>query len=360
LRIFELDPRKFETITPDITPPTYTPRFRTHIPTTREDSIEVEKNDKSDYRIYTDGSGHDGKAGAAAVLYKKGAAHEQKSLQFHLGNLTRHTTYEAEVIGAILATWLLHSTPGSARSTVSIYSDNQAFIRSSTRRATGPGRYLVDAFRSATDNIKGPLKVNWISAHSEVQGNERADALAKQAAQGQSSNAADLPPLLCHPLPFSASAEKQAYTLEINTMWSEMWQSSPRRARMDHIDKSFPFKNFRKIQYQLTRAQSSLLLQLCSGHIPLNAHLYRLNCSNTDKCTACSEQIGAPPAAETITHFLFHCPAYQNERHDLDNALGPHRRDLESILKSKKRTKDLLRYIGRTKRLKKLLGETNN
>ena len=75
---------------------------------------------------------------------------------------------------------------------------------------------------------------------------------------------------------------------------------------------------------------------------------------------ACSEQIGAPPAAETITHFLFHCPAYQNERHDLDNALGPHRRDLESILKSKKRTKDLLQYIGHTKRLKKLLGEMNN
>jgi len=196
--------------------------------------------------------------------------------------------------------------------------------------------------------------------HSDVPGNERADTLAKQAAQGQSSPAADLPPLLCRPLPFSASAEKQAYTSEINSMWSEMWQSSPRRTRMDRIDKGFPFKNFRKIQYQLTRTQSSLLLQLRSGHIPLNAHLYRLNCSDTDKCLACSDHIGVPPATETITHFLFHCPAYQNERHDLDNALGPHSRDLESILKSKKGTKDLLRYIGRTKRLKKVFGEMNN
>src|SRR6267143_1952171 len=122
---------------------------------------------------------------------------------------------------------------------------------------------------------------------------------------------------------------------------------------MERLDKSFPYKKFRKTQNEFMRAQSSLLLQLRTGHIPLNAHLFRLKCIDTDKCQACNDRQGEIPAKETITHYLFECPAYSNERHDLDRALGRHSRDLESIMASKKRTRELLRFVGRTKRLKK-------
>ena len=207
------------------------------------------------------------------------------------------------------------------------------------------------------DGLPGRLHLNWISGHSDVKGNERADTLAKQAAQGQSSPTMELPPLLRQSLPYSATAEKQAYVTEINAMWEEQWQSSLRRARMEHIDKSFPFKNFRKIQSGLTWAQSSLLLQIRSGHIPLNVHLLKLKCTNTDKCQACFSRQGTLPARETITHFLFECPAYSYERHDLDEALGRHSRDLESILASRKRTRELLRFVSRTGRLKRSFGD---
>jgi len=103
LQIFELNPRKIETIAPDTTAPMYTPHFKTSIPETREESIAAEKNDTSVYTAYSDGSGHDGKVGAAAVLYKKGISQEINSLKYHLGDLTKHTTYEAEAVGGILA-----------------------------------------------------------------------------------------------------------------------------------------------------------------------------------------------------------------------------------------------------------------
>jgi ribonuclease HI len=357
IRMFELDPRKFETIAPDITPPTHTLRFRTLISETREDSIDAEKNDMSDYKIFTDGSGYDGNTGASAVLYKRGVEHEVKSLKYHLGSLTKHTTYEAEAVGALLATWLIHSIQGPARPSISLYTDSQAFIRSSTKRTSGSVRYLVDAFRSATDTTLGAVQLNWISGHSDVKGNEKADELAKQAAQGQSSPVDELPPLLRRTLPYSATAEKQAYASEIDAMWSEQWQDSPRRARMELINKTFPFKKFRTIQSELRRSQSSVLLQLRSGHIPLNTHLFRLNCVDTDKCQACINRQEATPAKETVTHFLFECQAYQYERHDLDKALGRHSRDLEAIMSNKERTRELLRYIGRTKRLKKTFGD---
>jgi len=356
LKIFELNPHNFETITPDTTAPTYTPSFKISIPETREDSIKAEQEDPSIYKIFTDGSGHNGKVGASAVLYKKGETQEHKSLKFHLGMLTEHTTYEAEAVGAILATWLLRSLPSSTLSPTNLYTDSQAFIRSTIRRATGSGHYLIKAFCLAADSLQGHLQINWISSHSEVTGNEKADELAKQAALGQSSPPQELPPILRQPLPLSTTAEKQAYVKELDSMWQEQWQDSPRRPRMELIDKSFPFNKFRKMQNDLTRAQSSLLLQLRSGHIPLNAHLFKLNCSDTDKCLACITRRGVTPAKETVTHFLFNCPAYRYERHELDRALGRLNRNLEAILDNRKLTQELLRYIGRTKRLKRTFG----
>jgi len=140
-------------------------------------------------------------------------------------------------------------------------------------------------------------------------------------------------------------------------MWLEQWQDSPRRTRMELVDKTFPFKEFERIRNGLTRAQSSLLLQIRSGHIPLNAHLFRLQCVDSDKCQACATRRGVIPTKETVAHFLFECPAYRYERHDLDRALGRHSSNLESILADDKRTRQLLRYVGRTGRLKKPFGD---
>ena len=51
-------------------------------------------------------------------------------------------------------------------------------------------------------------------------------------------------------------------------------------------------------------------LQLITGHIGLNKHLYNMNIANTTKCPAC----GYEP--ETVTHFIGQCPAYSQIRAD--------------------------------------------
>ena len=126
-----------------------------------------------------------------------------------------------------------------------------------------------------------------------------------------------------------------------------------RHTRMVRIDKSFPFTKFRMILHGLSRAQSSLLIQIRSGHIPLNAHLYRLNCIDTDKCQACATRQGIAPTKEAVIRFLFDCLAYQNERHYLDAALGRLSRNLEHIMSGQESIRELLRYIGRTKGFRK-------
>jgi ribonuclease HI len=318
----------------------------------RKAAIEAETKDKADYKIYTDGSEHNGRVGASATILRKGTPRAERSLTYHLGNSSKYTIADAELVGALLGIWLLRTTPGSARSTFSLYTDSQTVVRHLTKQYAGPGSHIVNAFRGYVDRA---LEINWIPGHSDIPGNTEADDLAHLAARGQSSPINSLPPLLRRPLPLSIEAERRNYGQEINTMWRERWQQSPRRERMERMDKSFPFTKFRQLLRGFTRGQCSLLIQIRSGHIPLNAHLFRLSCADTDKCQACHNRPGAP-SRETVTHFLFDCPAYQNERHHLDTALGCQNRDLGYIMSKESHIRELLRYIARTERLQKTFG----
>ncbi|PPQ90321.1 hypothetical protein CVT25_007723 [Psilocybe cyanescens] len=120
---------------------------------------------------------------------------------------------------------------------------------------------LVDGIVASAREIPGKIKIAWISGHTDVKGNEKADEEAKKAASGSSSCRSDLPTTLRGKLPISASAERQAYHEELMLLWKNRWDSSPRAARFKHIDPDFACTKFRKISFCLNRAQSSLLVQ---------------------------------------------------------------------------------------------------
>lgn len=365
---FKIRPRRFETVMPDPRPPTYKRVFSTKIAETKEDSIKEEGKDEADIRIYTDGSGYEGNVGAAAVLYRKGVEEPEETLRFHLGPLTRHTTYEGEAVGSILAAWMLQGRPEVGKATVTSYTDSQAFIRSTGARKTKPGQYLVMEYlrltEVMTDGTDIPIRpgtakfaLKWVAAHEGVVGNERVDEEAKKAAQGDSSPREELPPILRRRLPYSASAVKQEFAEKLKARWTETWRDSPRYAKFQHIDANFPFNKFRKISNELSRPQASLLMQLRTGHIPLNSYLYNIKKSRTRRCDTCWST-RRMEITETVIHFLFECQTYAAERFDMDRALGRYSRDLKGILESMKRIKELLKFVGRTKRFKKSLGDS--
>jgi len=164
----------------------------------KEESIKEEAKDNSDIKIYTDGSGFKGSVGAAAVLYRKGVKEPEKILRFHLGSLKKHTTFEGEAVGSILATWMLQGQPEAGQSKITNYTDSQAFIKATGARKSGPGQYLVTEYLSLTEamhnstNVPCPIgtakfTLKWVAAHEGVTGNERVDKEVKRAAQGESS-----------------------------------------------------------------------------------------------------------------------------------------------------------------------------
>ena len=186
LRIFELDPHKFETISPNTTPPEHLAKIKAIIPREKDKAITAELKDEADLNIFTDGSGKDRQAGTSAVLFQKDNPNAIKSLTYHIGELLKHTIEEAELIGALMGIWLLHTMPGSARCSVTFYTDSQIVIHRLSHRFMGSGSYIVNSICSHVD---WPLKFAWIPSHEDVHGNMEADALVALTARGHSSPA---------------------------------------------------------------------------------------------------------------------------------------------------------------------------
>ena len=352
LRIYELNPIRYETIRPAMTTPDYTPPFSTKIACSRNESMKHEQNDQARIKVFSDGSGYQGKIGAAAVLYRRGQPEPQASLRYTLGDTTTHTTYDAELTGGVLAMWLLKNAETTLEDEISVYTDNQSIIKADKFPKPRTGQTLLNELISVAKQVPGRITIHWISGHTDVGGNEEADKQAKEASLGQESTSPELPMLLRRPLAKSASAEKQAYHAELKRSWLDIWDESPRKARFQEIDPDFPFTRFRKVSNQLNRAQANLLVQIRTGHIPLNYRLHKIRKSETDKCPNCIERRGGARARETLEHFLFECRAYRDERAELLTELQTYRPSLQTITNDPKKAKALLKYVARTGRLK--------
>jgi len=350
LQIFRLRRKTIEMISPRTDDPYALARFRTKIEESRGLSIEEEKRDEPDYKIFTDGSDHDGGVGAGAVMYKKGSPAQISQLKAYLGSLKEHDSYEAEVVGGILAMWMIANTADAFRKTVIVYSDNQPFIKTVTNPKAVPGQYLLKHLNKAANELRAKLEIKWISGHSEVRGNERADKLAKEAAEGRASRRDDLPPILRGTLLISASSKNREHLAHLRRKWGRSWQDSPRRRRLERIDDTFPFDGYRKRQDKLSRAHASHLLQVRSGHLPLNVYLHRIKKSETKKCQACAIEPGDDTPDETVSHFLNDCDAYTPQRQSLIRAVGSADLRIKDIMLKTEHMKALAKYITRTKR----------
>ena len=352
LKLFSLRHTKLETVRPAVTLRRRVTQQAIKIHPSREASIAYEHKDVADYKIFSDGSGHDNGIGSAAVLYKKGRARPLKSLQAFLGTPDKHNTYEAEIAAAILALWILENTPETIGKTVSLYIDNQSLIMALPALRASSGQYLLNALSLAAAGIGCNLTFRWISGHSKVKGNEEADKLAKDAAEGHSSTRNDLPHILRNALPTSISALKQAFNTSLKDKWAKNWDSSPRKPRLTQLGETFPFSAFIKRSYELTRKQSSLIMQIRCGHFPLNAYLHRINKIDSSRCMACEEDQDDIPQTETINHFIFDCTAHNEAREELIATIGRGRLHFPDIMADTNKMKALTTFINRSGRFK--------
>jgi len=345
--INNIKPTTIETILPTRRRPGHSPAFTTSIPPNKTEALAeaTHIHDTTTFTIYCDGSGYEGGIGAAAVLFTNST--ETKHLTFHLGSDKEHTVYEGELVGILLALQLIKDLRSRAkRNPPAIGLDNQAAIRGLNNQRPHAAHYLLDSIHDATDTLRIPnLLIHWTPGHSDFHPNDRADELAKEAANGRSSPPASLPPILRKPLPTSITAARQTHLTRIRKRWKRRWKLSPRYAYTSRIDKSLPSNKYLKLVDNLNRQQSAILTQLRTGHAPLNYHLNRIKRSPSPNCPHC------PNTPETIQHFLLICPHYARARYYLRRKVGTKSDFIHTLLSSPDTITPLLSFVNATKRL---------
>jgi hypothetical protein len=127
---------------------------------------------------------------------------------------------------------------------------------------------------------------------------------AKAAAQGASSPLTTRIKLFESPLPTSRAAVIAAGAKAFAVQWHEDWSRSPRHARISTFNDANPSKALEKMYEGLSRPQCSVLTQLRTGHIGLNAYLHRFKLAPSPSArTATSPSLyptsssAAPPTA---------------------------------------------------------------
>lgn len=259
----------------------------------------VEKKYKHHHHIYTDGSVEDGTVGFGIF---------NKPIDFKSSLPPSCSIFSAEAHALLTASSF--NPPQPNQQTV-IFSDSASCLEDMKSSVTSHP-WILSAEKTALD--KG-FSFCWIPAHKGIEGNEKADQLAKAGR-------------LCdvEPIPIPAKDAVRWSKNSIRESWDSSWfrNRDPFLRRIKPSTPIWPDNPDPKSRRILSR--------LRIGHTRLT-HSYRLDKTVPPTCPTCNLPL-------TVSHILTECLAYQNERsaNGLDTALElvlspPYEKQLIQFLK---------------------------
>ena len=120
---------------------------------------------------------------------------------------------------------------------------------------------------------------------------------------------------------------------------------------MADLTKGLPSDRYADLIKPLPRRHAGVLMQLRTGHVPLQTYLERIGKSLTRTCPTCGE------APETVYHFLVECSTYSLHRAVHFSPLGRSDRTLKALLTKDRALRPLLEFVNATGRLRRVFGE---
>ena len=153
---FKLRPENIETINATRYNTKWKPRMTIKIVDHADGAILDMEQDITDAKIFTDGSGMEGKIGASAALYRNGRL--KSTLRYKLGLQKHHTVYEGEGVGILLGIRLLEREWGIRSAT--FYIDNRTAILATQLTKPAPGHHIFDTIHSYMHQEKGNFLLN--------------------------------------------------------------------------------------------------------------------------------------------------------------------------------------------------------
>jgi ribonuclease HI len=260
---------------------------------------------QSDQAIWSDGSRlENGRTGAGVAWQDPNGT--WKTRGFPLGS--GHEVFDAELLGVIQALRIAKRTSGNKPITILL--DSQAAIARLRHTRAGAGQsFALQAHAIARDlQAQGrELTIQWVPGHAGIEGNEKADQVAKEAATKPGSIPGGL----------SLAFTRRACT-EIVKARKQGWLTQALAKRSLQNQRAYrPHKGW-KLDPAASRAPkqvASRYYQLKSGHAAIGAHLHQIQRQESPECRRCR----AP--RETVHHLLFECREWRHQRAKLYTAL---------------------------------------
>lgn len=174
-----------------------------------------------------------------------------------------------------------------------------------------------------------------------MEGNEKADEVARDAGENGGSEAGELPEHLRRRIVTNPTAAKRTFREGMGRRWRDEIRNSPRRERMEALDPDYPSMKFfeKAIELALPRRQFATLVQMRLGHYPTADYLYRFKIVDSPECPECGTR------AQTPIHILMGCDAYIEERAERDRALRAASRSYRTLLTPGPATRALMEYL---------------
>ena len=285
LHISRIDSNNMETIDPHPRHLCWKPPFNIQIAQSKEEACEADRDNKADIRIYSDSSGRDGRIGVAAIM--KFGFRVLRKARFYLGRSNKLTVFEGKCIGQLLGLKLLQSSGFDLNGReVSLGIDSQVAIIRHNARSNAPAAYIINEIhRTVYDLTKAfpRLKITfrWTPGHAGLAGNEEMHVKAKKAAAGAHHNVNSNFSILRRPLPISRSAHRQTLRNEITAKYQREFWLSDKYQRFIRVDPSMPSNRYRKLIAELPRRFVSILTQLQTNHVPLQAYLHKFKLADS-------------------------------------------------------------------------------
>ena len=303
-------PVDLETIKPLPKPPGWSPNLCSHLAPSKKVALEHHANlpyQPTVFHLYSDGSKTDHGVGAGAVDLRY-----NRHIATRLGPPTRATVYESELVGIHLALQLAATLPTLATD-IYIHLDNRAAIQSCTKhpRAQPAQHHLLKihtslaALRTTHPNTR--FHLNWIPGHEGIPGNERADKVAKKAAD-DTTYEPHTPPY-----PALAAAARQYARAHFVHPPEHPQNGNHHRKTRGKTTSKHTVAMLTKLQ----RGRCSILVQLRSGHVGLRSYLARFGHADSPMCTRCK-------TPETVEHYLTTCMRYAHARSKLIHTILHH------------------------------------
>ncbi|XP_063547867.1 uncharacterized protein LOC134755331 [Cydia strobilella] len=294
----------------------------------------TDQNDVNNYsnyevRIYTDGSKIGGGVGASLSIWR--GETEIKARQLTLPKFC--TVYQAELLAICVAT---REVKNNKANTFGVYSDSMAALQTIQNYSC-----LHPLAVEARDNIRAishqgkTIALHWIKAHAGLEGNERADELAKRAA-ADSKRKRDYDQC---PVSFVKRNIRMATLDEWNRRYTTGETAST--TKLFFPDAVAAYRTVRKIEF------TNPMTQLMTGHGGFSEYLHRFKCKENPSC------ICEPGKPESIPHLIAECPQFSTQRHDIENKIeeGIEIENISKIMQNKNIRDTFLEYCGKIVRI---------